>query len=33
MICYSTDQKGAEEDKGDKVEIGKVTATLLRLGS
>jgi len=27
-VCFNTDQKGAEEYKGDKVEVGKITAAL-----
>lgn len=32
QVCFITDQEGAEEDKGDKVEVGKITAALFALG-
>lgn len=32
LVCFSTDQEGTEEDEGDKVEVGKITAALLPMG-
>lgn len=31
-VCFSTDQEGAEEDKRNEVEVGKITAALLPMG-
>lgn len=31
-VCFGTDQEGAEEDKRDEVEVGKITAALLPMG-
>lgn len=32
MVCFSTHQEGAEEDEGDKIEVGKITATVFPMG-
>lgn len=32
VVLFSTDQEGAEEDKGNKVEVGKITAAVFPMG-
>lgn len=33
IMTLCTDQEGAEENEGDKVEVGKVTPALLSIGA